>query len=156
MKFREGASWPGSDRSRRPFWLHQLAEYLIGGMLVASGLQSPSPVVPAAIGSAIVLNAAFVKGPLSAFAVVGRRIHRLIDPVLIVVALLAAIVPWFDIDGGTRSVLAGIAVVYGFVWWYSSFEPAAPRSAGGQRGDAGRSAGRVAAKGVNAWRSRKR
>ncbi|MEJ7720363.1 MAG: hypothetical protein WKF58_07860 [Ilumatobacteraceae bacterium] len=51
MKFREGASWPGSDRSRRPFWLHQLAEYLIGGMLVASGLQSPSPVVPAAIGS---------------------------------------------------------------------------------------------------------
>ena len=34
------------ERAMRPFWVHQLAEYLIGIALVAQGMQDISPVVP--------------------------------------------------------------------------------------------------------------
>ena len=51
-----------SERVKRPFWLHQIAEYIIGIALIGSGLQSPSPAVPAVIGGLMLLNAATVDG----------------------------------------------------------------------------------------------
>ena len=47
-----------SDRAMRPFWLHQLVEYMIGLILVATGLQGPEPLVPAVVGGVVLLNAA--------------------------------------------------------------------------------------------------
>lgn len=145
-----------TDRARRPFWLHQIAEYLIGIMLVAAGLQTPDPVAPSVLGAMIIANAAIVSGPLSAFDVVPRRIHRLIDPVIIVLALLTAVLPVFDIDAGNRFVIGAVAVVLAFVWWFSSYDAPVRTSAPGERLDAGQIAGRLAGRSVNAWRNRPR
>ena len=86
----------------RPFWMHQLVEYIIGLILVATGLQDPEPLVPAVVGGVVLLNAAVAIGPLGAFRLVGRRLHRVVDLVVIAFVVVAAIQPWVDVDVGTR------------------------------------------------------
>ena len=81
-------AWPRDDRVLRPFWLHQAAEYLIGLVLVAQGLQSLDPVVPTLAGGLVILNAAVVDGPLGAFRLFSRRAHRIVD--LVVIGVLVA------------------------------------------------------------------
>ena len=146
----------------RPFWLHQLVEYIIGLILVATGLQGPEPVVPAVVGGVVLLNAAVTIGPLSAFRLVGRRVHRIVDLVVIAFVFFAAVQPWVDVDIGTRAIVFGVAIVYAFVWFYSDFaEKQARRQrraamATGDRGeDLSRTAGRLAGNAVTAWRRRK-
>ena len=145
----------------RPFWLHQLVEYLIGLILVAQGLQGPEPLVPAVAGGVVLLNAAVAIGPLGAFRLVGRRLHRVLDLFAIGVVVAAAVQPWVDVDVGTRAIMIAIAVVYGFVWFYSDFAEKQARqqrrvAATGDRGeDLGRTAGRLAGNAVTAWRRRK-
>ena len=143
--------------SKRPFWMHQLVEYILGGVLVAMGLQSPTPVVPAVMGGVVMLHAAVTHGPLSAFKVIGRRTHRVIDLVVIALELVAAGQPWISVESTTRGTMVVIALVHAFVWWQTSyavkvkaskgprFAPDADRST-----EIGRSAGRVVGKGVNA------
>ena len=46
--------------TKRPFWLHQLAEYIVGGALLATGLQSSEPIVPVIVGLLIIVNTAVV------------------------------------------------------------------------------------------------
>ena len=110
------------DRVLRPFWLHQLAEYLIGMVLIAMGLQSPDPVVPTVAGGLVVLNAAFVEGPLGAFRAISRRTHRRLDLVVIGLLVVAAVLPWLEVDNTSRVTMVVIAVVLAVVWWNSSFE----------------------------------
>ena len=43
-----------AERAMRPFWIHQLVEYLIGLALVAQGLQEQDPTVPAVAGMLVV------------------------------------------------------------------------------------------------------
>ena len=90
----------------RPFWLHQVAEYLIGLALVAMGLQSPDPVVPTVAGGLIVINAAMVDGPLGAFRAVSRRTHRTIDLVLIIGLVVAAVAAMAGVDNASRVIMA--------------------------------------------------
>ncbi|HEX4981726.1 MAG TPA: hypothetical protein VFV63_08510 [Ilumatobacteraceae bacterium] len=150
-----------SGRAQRPFWLHQLVEYMIGLILVATGLQGPEPLVPAVVGGVVLLNAAVAIGPLGAFRLVGRRLHRVLDLVAIAFVVVAAVQPWVDVDVGTRAIMIGIAFVYGFVWFYSDFAEKQERkqrraAATGDRGeDLGRTAGRLAGNAVTAWRRRK-
>lgn len=123
--------------------MHQVVEYILGGALVASGLQSPDPLVPAVMGGAILLYAASTKGAVSAFRLLDRRIHRWFDPVLVVVQVAAALQPWVSVDNGTRAIMVAIAVVHAVVWMGSSFSqrPArAPRSAEGSTSSADPSA----------------
>jgi hypothetical protein len=154
------------QRARRPFWLHQAAEYVVGVALIAQGLQAAEPLVPGAAGALIVVNAAVAKGPLSAFSVVGRRLHRILDVVLIAVLVAAAVTPW--VETAMRFVLVAFAVVLGFVARYTRYETRAEasatrrlhaREAGGTAGDRaedlGRQAGRLAGRGVKAWRARR-
>jgi hypothetical protein len=112
----------------RPFWLHQLVEYILGVTLVSQALQSPTPAVPAIAGAAMLVNAAVARGPLSAFRLVGRRVHRTLD--LVVMALTAglAVQPWVGIDPGARIIMLGIAAVHAFVWWQSDLSEPAPRA----------------------------
>jgi len=107
--------------AKRPFWLHQAPEYLIGMVLVASGLQSPTPAVPAAVGGVVLLNTAITRGPLAAFRVVPVRVHRLLDLAVIAVTVAGAIQPWIEIDSGSQVVMVGVAVVHGFVWLQSAY-----------------------------------
>lgn len=146
---------------KRPFWAHQLVEYILGGALVASGLQSPQPLVPAVLGGFIMLYAAATRGALAAFRLIDRRVHRIADPVLVLVQVGAALQPWVSIDNGTRAIMVAIAVVHLVVWLGSSFAEKEKRSAVARDPNAdrstelGRSAGRLAAKGVRAVRTAK-
>ncbi len=146
------------DRVLRPFWLHQAAEYLIGLVLVAVGLQSLEPLVPTLAGGLVILNAAVVDGPLGAFRLMSRRQHRIADLVVIVAIAVAAVLPFLDIDNASRVMMAVTAVILGFVWWNSSFERRAasrPADAPVDRPEAiGRGAGRLAGNIARAVRDR--
>ena len=144
------------DRVLRPFWLHQVAEYLIGLALVAMGLQSPDPLVPTVAGGLIVVNAAMVDGPLGAFRAVSRRTHRTIDLVLIIGLVVAAVLPW-GVDNASRIMLLVVAAVLAVVWWNSAFTkraPADPARSVDRTEVIGRSAGRLAGQAAKAIRDR--
>jgi hypothetical protein len=149
-----------SERARRPFWLHQVAEYLIGLILVAQGLQGPEPLVPALAGALVILNAAVAIGPVSAFRIVGRRTHRTLDLVVIAVVVAAALQPWVSVDVGTRGIMLAVAAVLAAVWFYTDFAERATRrerraaAAGPRSEELGRSAGRLAGGVVSEWRRR--
>lgn len=147
---------------KRPFWLHQAVEYLLGAVLVAVGLQSPTPAVPAVVGGVVMVHAAITRGPVSAFGLLHRRTHRVIDVGVVALEVAAAAQPWISIEGGTRVVIAAIAAVHGFVWWQTSFverptrqQRAASRAARAEPGsdrstEIGRTAGRAVGQSVKA------
>lgn len=133
-----------TDRVLRPFWLHQSAEYLIGLVIIAMGLQSIEPAVPTVAGGVVLLNAALVDGPLGAFRLFSRRAHRVVDVVVIAGLLLLAVLPFVDVDSSTRVILFGGGVVLAVVWWNSAFEPRRPRRSRRPGGDAGPPVGSTA------------
>ena len=144
---------------KRAFWLHQAAEYVVGGALVASGLQSVDPLVPTALGALIVINAAVADAPLAAFRKVGRRTHRILDYILVVIALAACALP--DLETNTR--LVQILVVVVFVVVVARTDYSAPSKRGvtdssqrpdGRADEIGRLAGRTV--GTLAGRARAR
>ncbi len=135
--------------------MHQAVEYLLGGVLVAQGLQSPAPVAPSLAGLLVLANACTVRdGALSAFRLVSRSAHRIIDVVVIAAVVLLALQPWTEVDSGARIVMIGIAAVMGFVWWQSSFAEKQRRETmvaqGGLSTEIGRRAGRMVGDGINA------
>lgn len=142
--------------AKRPFWMHQLVEYILGASMVASGLHSPTPAVPAILGTFIMLHAAITTAPLGAFRVINRTVHRVLDVVLIAVEILAGAQPWIHLDSATRMIVIGIAVVQLFVWFNTNFamRVKAPgvSAEGGRSTQVGRIAGRLVGNGVNAVR----
>ena len=162
--------------------MHQAAEYLIAAAFVASGLQSPEPMLPTLMGGLILLNTACSKGPLAAFRVFGRRMHRILDAALVLLTVAVALQPVVEIDGGTRGIMVLLAGAMGVIWLQSDFAEKEPKqrspklragagpdvAAGrpvvrqpavepdGSTADTiGRTAGRLAGKGVNLYRARK-
>lgn len=161
-----------------------MVEYILGGALVASGLQSPTPIVPAVLGGVIMGHAAITKGALAAFRVIDRRVHRVLDPFVIGLCMVGAVQPWVSVESSTRAIVLGIAVVHLVVFFGSSFtertkppktapaagggsstssssSPSSSSSSGAAPGadrstDLGRSAGRVVGAGVNAVRKMRR
>jgi hypothetical protein len=109
------------DRARRPFWVHQVAEYLLGVALILQGLQMPTPVIPTVAGLAVLINAASVRGPLSAFRVFDRAGHALADLVLVAVLVIAAVQPVIGIDALGRMLMGLVAVVLVVVWYHTDF-----------------------------------
>lgn len=167
---------------KRAFWLHQAVEYMMGAVFVAQGLQSPTPLVPTLCGGLVMVNTACAKGPLSAFRVFGRRMHQILDAVVICVVIVMTVQPVVSVDTSTRLIMAVLAFVLAFIWWQSDFSesartnrkeaareaaqqtatgttaapkaPAAPRPPDGTMADTvGRTAGRLAGKGVNIYRA---
>jgi hypothetical protein len=127
-------------RGNRPFWLHQLVEYILGITLVSQALQSPTPAVPAVAGAAVLVNAAVARGPLGAFRLVSRSVHRVLDIVVMVLVAGLAVQPWWTIDAGARLVMVGIVAVHAFVWWQSDLSEPAPRAARARRAGPGSAA----------------
>lgn len=147
----------GEERYLRPFWLHQAAEYVIGLVLVAAGLQSPTPMFPALAGGLIMLNAAIVEGPLGAFRLVPRMVHRWVDVVVIALIVITAALPFLEIDNTSRMLMLVMSTVLAFVWWNSRFQPVVkPVGIPIDRADAvGRLAGRAVGGVARAVRNRK-
>jgi energy-converting hydrogenase Eha subunit C len=142
-------------RRWRPFWVHQGAEYLLGLVLVASGVQSTTPMFPVFAGALIVVNAAVVTGPLGAFRLVSRPLHRIIDIVVVTAIVVIAAMPFLDIDTASRVTMIVIAAIMAFLWLSTNFDArddAAARRAArgpGTRYDSetiGRTAGRLVGK----------
>lgn len=106
-----------------------MAEYVLGLLLVAQGLQSPAPLAPSLAGGLVVMNAAIVRGaPLSAFRLVSRTLHRVLDVVVLAVIVLLIVQPWIEVIPADRLIMAGIVVVMGFVWLNSNFAEKVPRA----------------------------
>jgi hypothetical protein len=152
-----------ADVGKRPFWMHQLVEYILGAALAAVGLQSPTPLMPALAGVIVILHGAITKAPLAAFQVIGRRTHRVVDLGVIAFEVLAAVQPFVDVESATRMIMIAIAIVHLFVWWQTSYKervkrPKAARSpieTTGRSADIGRTAGRLVGSGVNIARRAK-
>ena len=163
-----------AESGKRPFWAHQGAEYLIGIVFVAQGIQSTTPMVPTLLGGLVVLNTATAKGPLAAFQVFSRRVHRVLDAVLVLLTVLCAVQNTVSIEAGTRILMGLLAFALGFIWLLSDFtekgkvpkstarvagtprvtRPATPDD-GSLASTVGRSAGRLVGNGVKAYRKRK-
>ena len=119
---------PDEQRSRSPFWLHQLAEYLIAAVLIASAWYSPEPLVQAVLGTLIIINAAFADGAAGAFRVVDRRIHKWFDVVIMALLLIAAVRGWVDVDTTGRIALPTMAVLMFLLWFNTNFEVDEPEA----------------------------
>lgn len=145
------------ERVRRPFWSHQIIEYFIGIGLISAAIQLPQPAVPAVLGLVIIFNAAIAKGAAGAFRLAGKRVHKQLDVVVMVLLIAGAVQPWASVDNVSRLLLGGVAFVLWFVWFHTDFteKPSrAERKAKNQSGppsseDIGRGAGRVVGGGVN-------
>jgi hypothetical protein len=137
--------------------LHQLAEYVLAAGLLTTGLRAEKPLVPLVLGLALALNAACVDGPFGAFRAIGRRTHKVFDLVILAGMVVALFLPGV----GSKWVIAGVALVQGFVILNSNYEKRVKRKAvqvtdgGGRSEEVGRMAGRVAGLGYQAVRKRK-
>lgn len=147
------------ERVRRPFWAHQLVEYLLGIGLISASVQLPQPRVPALLGLLIILNAAVAKGAAGAFRLVGKRLHKQLDVVVMILLVIGAVQPWVSVDNTSRLLLGGVAFVLWFVWFHTDFTEKVPRrerpgsTTGRPSSEAiGRGAGRVVGGGVNSFR----
>ena len=114
------------ERVRRPFWTHQLVEYLVGIGLISAAVQMPQPAVPAVLGLVIILNAAIAKGAAGAFRLAGKRTHKLLDVVVMLLLIAGAVQPWISIDNTSRLMLGGVAFVLWFVWFHTDFTEKSP------------------------------
>ena len=144
---------------KRPFWMHQLVEYLLGVALLSQGLRTTEPLVPTVLGALLLLNVAVVDGPLSAFKGVSRGFHRGVDAVL-VVAMVVALLLVDSLTSSVQFMIGGCAAVMAFLIWRSDYRERVKKtpvaSGAGRSEEVGRLAGRAVGQGVQAWRRTRR
>ena len=157
-------------KPKLPFWIHQIVEYAVGGLLVFQAAQSPRPVIPLLAGLAIVVLAATADGPAACFHGVGRPLHRVLDITVAIGLLVCAVVFGSSMGIAGQLLLVLGALALGVLILRSDYRPKEARRArratsadataaappGSDRADAiGRSAGRLAARGVQELRKRR-
>ena len=144
---------------KRPFWMHQLVEYLLGVALLSQGLRTTEPLVPTVLGALVLLNVAVVDGPLSAFKAVSRGFHRGVD-VALVAAMVVAVLLVDSLTSSVQFMIGGSAAVMAFLIWRSDYRQPVKRtpvaSDAGRSEEVGRLAGRAVGQGVQAWRRARR
>jgi hypothetical protein len=147
------------ERAMRPFWVHQMAEYLIGAALVAQGMQDRQPLVPSLAGALVVINASIVHGPLGAFKWVRRGQHRWLDLAVMTAIVGGVAQPWLDVTAAGQVVMLVMLLPLGFLWFYTDWSERPARRqrrvdrAGHGSASMGRSAGRVAGTAYSAAKS---
>jgi len=97
----------------RSFWLHQLVEYAVAIMLIILSAQTRHPLVPILFGVALLINVAVADGAMSAFELLGRRMHRFIDWLITTGCLLSSVI--FDNDATGRLALLATGLVLAVV-----------------------------------------
>jgi hypothetical protein len=147
------------ERAMRPFWIHQLVEYVLGAALIAQGMQEPEPIVPTLAGVVVLVNASAVRGPLGAFKLIGRRLHRWLDLLVAGLLVFGAVQPWLSVAVTTRALLLVVLLPLGFLWFYTDWDERPARrdrriAEASDRSDRiGRMAGRLAAGAVVAGKN---
>jgi hypothetical protein len=147
------------ERAMRPFWIHQFAEYLIGIALVSQGLQDTEPLIPTLAGAVVVVNAAIVTGPLGAFRVIGRSLHRWLDVGVMAAIAVAALQPWVAVASAGRATMLVVLLPLGFLWFYTDWAERVRRkdrraaSTGPTGEQVGKTAGRLAGTAFTSARS---
>ena len=155
----------GETRVTRPFWLHQVVEYILGVVLISQGLQLREPLTLSLAGIVILLNAAMVKGPVSAFNVMSRGAHQICDLVVAVALIGLGVQPMWGMDATSRSILVAAGVVMLMLWRLTDYQPPIPwarqrrvdrvaRTRDAERW--GKAAGRAAGGVVVRWRQQRR
>lgn len=105
-----------------PFWLHQVAEYLIAATLLVGAWYSPEPAVQATLGALILINAAFADGGAGAFPRVDRRFHKWFDVAIMATLLIAAFQGWFGVGTTGRIALPLMSAFMLVLWINTDFE----------------------------------
>jgi len=149
---------PMKERAMRPFWIHQLAEYLIGVALVSMGMQDTEPLLPAVAGAVVIANTAIARGPLGAFKSIGRGMHRALDLLVMAAITVAAVQPWVALTASGRATMLVVLLPLGFLWFYTDWAEKQTRKqrrverapVGGEQ--VGRTAGRLAGTGYRTAR----
>jgi hypothetical protein len=156
---------PDQPANKFPFWIHQIVEYGIGGLLVFQAVQSPRPVFPLLAGLLVILLAATADGPAGCFRFVPRPLHRILDLVVAIALIAGAVVFGDEMGGAGQILLVAGALALAFLSLRSDYRPKAARrgqfraeaaESGSDRAEAiGRGAGRLAARGVQEYRKRR-
>ena len=155
-----------ADRAR-PFWIHQLAEYLLGVVLVSQGLQAPRPLVPTLLGMAMLMSEGVARGPLALAPKVRRETHRIVDAGVLAALLGTLVLAGSQLNDPVRYTLIGVSAVHAFLLWRTNYATPVRRERrvtqrtltqpGDSRSeDLGRTAGRAAGSLYKAVRQRKR
>ena len=156
----DGSRSPNLGTVKRPFWMHQMVEYLLAILLLSQGLQSNKPMVPTLVGVLLLVNAGIAKGPLAALPQVPREVHRIVDLGLLALIVGAVLLTGDLIDSTVRYVLIGVAVVFAVIVLRSDYTTPVKRTPisaeGGRSSEIGRMAGRATGLAVNIARRRKR
>jgi pyruvate/2-oxoglutarate dehydrogenase complex dihydrolipoamide acyltransferase (E2) component len=97
-----------------PFWAHQLAEMLLGGLLLVEGARTGEhTAVLVGLGSLLLLLALMSDGALGAWPWIGRRLHRVLD--LVAAAALAVSPLVLSLDAVLPVVILEVAAL-GMLW----------------------------------------
>ncbi len=97
-----------------PFWAHQLAELLVGGLLLVEGARTGQhTAVLVGMGSLLLLLALMSDGALGAWPWIGRRLHRVLDLVAAVVLAVSPLVLSLD---AVLAIVILEAAALGMVW----------------------------------------
>lgn len=115
-----GMEWE-TTRAMRPFWMHQIVEYIIGAVFISTGFGSATPAVPAVLGALVMTNAAITIGPGGAFRIMHRKVHRVLDIGVIGLIAAATFQPIISIESNTRILMGLLGFVLAFVWWNTDF-----------------------------------
>jgi hypothetical protein len=95
--------------ARVPFWAHQLAEILLGVVLLFEGARTGTHVGVLAAGIVLLVFSVVTDGPLSVWPLIPRRVHRIGD---FVFAALFAVSPFLlGVDDAAGFVLLGAAAI---------------------------------------------
>lgn len=141
-----------------PFWLHQLIEYALGLSLLLQAPRADAPVVLLLAGAGVIVLAGTARGPLSAWRSVSRKAHRRLDLAAAAAGIVVAVVFWSRLgltSGGTLVVVALFLLLLASSVDVRDRPPRAPITIPRDSEEVGRAAGRVVAKGVQAYRQRK-
>jgi pyruvate/2-oxoglutarate dehydrogenase complex dihydrolipoamide acyltransferase (E2) component len=111
---------------RIPFWAHQLAELLLGVVLLFEGARNGAHAGVMIAGIALMLFTLSTDGPLAAWPRLPRRVHRIGDFVFVALLALSPLLVGFD-EVLTIVLLEGAAVVMLWLALRSEFRAPARR-----------------------------
>ena len=100
-----------------PFWMHQVVEMLLGVLVMIEGARDGNhTAVVVSLGATLLLMSLLSDGALGAWTLIGRRLHRAFDALVVGAFAVAPLV--FSIsDALPIVVLEGAALALAWLWF---------------------------------------